>query len=69
MILIIYAPPRYGKTILMTHFANIVAFDRQRMRSMQNEIVLKQASGFDSIKTIPNHCVAANYDITMRKFG
>ena len=69
MILIIYAPPRYGKTILMTHFANVVAFDRSRTRSMQNEIVLKQASGFDSIKTIPNHCVAANYDITMRKFG
>ncbi len=69
MILIIYAPPRYGKTILMTHFANMVCFDRQRTRAMQNEIVIKQASGFEHLKTIPQHCVSANYDMTMRKFG
>lgn len=69
MILIIYAPPRYGKTILMTHFANLGAFDRNRTKSMQSEIVLKQSSGFDSLQTIPNHCVSSNYDITMRKFG
>lgn len=69
MILIIYAPPRYGKTILATHFANMVAFDRSRTRAMQNEILTKQANGFESLKTIPNHCVAANYDMRLRKFG
>ena len=36
---------------------------------MQAEILSKQLSGFNAIKTIPPHCVAANYDITMRKFG
>ncbi|MDE7337066.1 MAG: hypothetical protein K2N32_03010 [Clostridia bacterium] len=36
---------------------------------MQSEITYKQANGFTSIKTIPDHCVSANYDITMRKFG
>ena len=69
MILIIYAPPRYGKTILMTHFANIVAFDRPRTRAMESEIHLKQASGFENLKTIPKHCVSANYDMVLRKFG
>lgn len=69
MILIIYAPPRYGKTILMTHFANVVCYDRSRTRSMQNEILLKRANGFENLKTIPNHCVASNYDMQLRKFG
>lgn len=69
MILIIYAPPRYGKTILMTHFANVVAFDRPRTRAMESEIQLKQASGFENLKTIPKHCVSANYDMVLRKFG
>lgn len=69
MILIIYAPPRYGKTVLMSHFANMVCFDRSRTRSMQNEILLKRSNGFENLKTIPNHCVAANYDLSMRKFG
>lgn len=69
MIVIITAPPRTGKTCLMTHIATTIGFDRSRTRLMQKEIAFKQASGFTSIKTIPNHCVSANYDITMRKFG
>lgn len=69
MILIIYAPPRFGKTILATHFANIVAYDRSRTRLMQGEILTKQANGFENLKTIPNHCVASNYDMQLRKFG
>lgn len=66
---IVFAPPRYGKTVFCVNEANIAGFDRQRNRSMQNEIVLKQASGFEAIKTVPQHCVASNIPITMRKFG
>ncbi len=66
---IITAPPRYGKTSLMTYKACQVAFDRSRTRLMQSEISNKIANGFINIKTIPQHCVSANYDITLRKFG
>ena len=69
MITIIFAPPRTGKTCFLTHTACVTAFDRQRNRAMQNEIASKIANGFDGIHTIPTHCVAANYDIIMRKFG
>ncbi len=69
MIMIIFAPPRTGKTCFLTHMANMTAFDRQRNRAMQAEIMNKMANGFDGLKTIPLHCVSANYDITMRKFG
>lgn len=69
MIGILFAPPRTGKTCLMTHMANMAAFDRQRNRAMQLEIMNKRANGFDGIQTIPVHCVSANYDMTMRKFG
>ena len=67
MITIIFAPPRTGKTVFMTHQANICAFDRQRNRAMANEIMQKQNNGFSKL-TIPIHCVSANYDITHRKF-
>ncbi len=69
MITIVFAPPRYGKTCFITHMANLVAFDRQRNRAMQNELILKIRSGFTGIATIPQHCVSANYDISLRKFG
>ena len=69
MITIIFAPPRTGKTCFLTHTASQIAFDRLRNRAMQNEIACKIANGFDGIRTIPTHCVSANYDITMRKFG
>lgn len=69
MITIVFAPPRTGKTCFLTHMACVTAFDRQRNRSMQREIRNKQESGFNGIQTIPTHCVSANYDITMRKFG
>ncbi len=68
-IYILTAPPRYGKTSLMTHWANEVAFNRGRTRLMQAEIQNKIDSGFASLKTIPNNCVSANYALTMRQFG
>ncbi len=66
---ITFAPPRTGKTCYNTHMANLAAFDRERTCLMQKEIMLKQSNGFDAIKTIPPHCVSANYDISLRKFG
>ncbi len=69
MITILFAPPRTGKTCLLTHIACTVAFDRERNRAMRNEILKKHFNGFAEINTMPIHCVSANYDITMRKFG
>lgn len=67
MITIIFALPRFGKTVLMTHLLNVIAFDRERYKLMLSEINLKNASGFNF--SAPKHCVAANYDIKLRKFG
>ncbi len=68
MITIIFAPPRTGKTCFMTHIARQRAFDRERNRLMAREIIYKKQNGFDKIKTIPIHCVSANYDMTFKKF-
>ncbi len=68
MITIIFAPPRTGKTCFMTHCLVQTMFDRQRNLAMQNEILQKQQNGFKNIKTIPIHCVSANYDITGKQF-
>ena len=56
-ITIIFAPPRTGKTCFMTHIARETCFDRNRNRSMQQDILLKQQNGFNSLKTIPQHCI------------
>lgn len=68
MITVIFAPPRTGKTVLMTHIANGYAFDRVRNTLMRREILRKRASGFMSLDTIPTHCVSANYDMSFHKF-
>ena len=68
MITIIFAPPRYGKTCFMTHVLNCYAFDRERNKFMQREILQKMQNGFENIKTVPIHCSSANYDITFKKF-
>jgi len=52
----------------MTHCAREKMFDRQRNRAMQYEIMQKRKNGFRNLKTIPIHCVSANYDITGRQF-
>ena len=51
----------------MTHLLNTYAFDRQRTRKMEQEILSKNANGFNL--TIPKHCVSSNYAITFHKFG
>ncbi len=68
MITIIFAPPRTGKTCYMTHIANGYAFDKERNRAMAREITSKINSGFSGIKTIPKHCVSANYDMTFSRY-
>lgn len=67
-ITIVYAPPRTGKTVFLTHVATQLMFNRERNRLMQQEIYNKQQNGFTNIKTIPEHCVSSNYDITGHKF-
>ena len=66
MITIIFAPPRYGKTSLMTHLLNEYAFNSDYNRQMQQEIIHKNANGFDL--SIPQHCVASNYDCVFKRF-
>lgn len=67
MITIIFAPPRKGKTVYMTHRLNCLAFDRERTKNMNNELALKNANGFNL--SLQPHCVSANYDVCCRKFG
>mgnify|MGYP006955114136 CR=1 FL=1 len=69
MITIIFAPPRTGKTCFMTHMLYMHAFDRTRNRQMRLELENKIQNGFTNIKTIPIHCVSANYDCKFKKFG
>ncbi len=66
-ITIIFAPPRTGKTAFMTYLANEYAFDRERIRSMINEIEQKNLNGFNL--NIPSSVVCSNYDIEFIKFG
>lgn len=66
MILILFAPPRYGKTSLMTHLLNEYAFNCEHNRLMRKEIAKKNANGFNL--SIPQHCVASNYNCLFKRF-
>lgn len=68
MITIIFAPPGYGKTCFLTFCAVQNMFNRERNYAMKMEIMNKIQNGFENIKTIPKHCVSANYSITGKKF-
>ena len=68
MITIIFGPPRIGKTAFMVYMLNNIAYDNARNRAMQNVIMSKNTyDGFNL--TIPEHCVAANFEIAFRKQG
>lgn len=43
-------------------------FDRERNLAMENEIESKIQNGFENIKTIPPHCVSANYEVVGKRF-
>jgi len=66
-ITIIFAPPRTGKTCFMTHVLNESAFNRDRIKRMQRELISKNNNGFNL--SIPKHCVSSNYCIGCKKFG
>ena len=68
MITIIFAPPRTGKTAFMTYMARESAFNRERNKLMQHELLSRKINGFNKIKTIPVHCVSSNYDMVFKKF-
>lgn len=64
---IIFGKIRVGKTALMTHLLNLVAFDRNRYKLMRQEINNKNDKGFNL--TLPECCCSANYEINFRRFG
>lgn len=69
MITIIFAPPRTGKTCFLTHIARERAFDRERNKCMQREILQKRANGFTELAIIPMHSVSTNYTMVLQKYG
>ena len=66
MITIIFAPPRYGKTALMSHILNTYMYDYERTKKMQNAIAELNSQGYHF--DVPDNCVSANYDINGYKF-
>lgn len=67
MITIIFGPPRIGKTAFMVHLLRQRVFDRERNRAMQMTLAEKNRNGFNL--TIPEHCVASNFEIKFTKTG
>lgn len=53
----------------MTHIARETAFDKERNARMRREIRQKISDGFTNLKTVPTHCVSANYGMSLCKFG
>ena len=68
MITEIFGQIGYGKSAFLTHMLREYAFDRDRNRQMRAAIIADNATS-DIQRTIPPHCVSANYDCTFRKFG
>lgn len=66
---IIFAPPKVGKTLNMVCVANTIAFDRERTKLMRKELIKLIENGFTKIKTIPPHCVSANFNMNLRRYG
>ena len=66
MITIIFAPPRTGKTCLMTYIACEKAFDRERNKLMTREIINKQNNGF---KNRADYNQIANYVYTQQEIN
>lgn len=66
MIEIFFGPPGVGKTSCMVACGNSYAFNKNRNRAMQFEVMRKNTNGFNL--TIPRHCVSANFDVIFKKF-
>lgn len=67
MIYIVFGSPGAGKTAFLAHQANMYAFDKDRNIKMRLDIQRKNLMGFHI--TCPPHCVSANFDLKMKKFG
>ena len=65
-ICIIFAPPRTGKTALLTALLNEFAFDYERNKKMRRQIEQLNENGFEL--SIGQHCVYSNYDINFKKY-
>lgn len=57
-----------GKSVFLTHILRDYAFDKDRNRQMRFAIAADNATS-DIERTIPPHCVSANYECTFHKFG
>ena len=66
MIFIIYGPPGAGKTSLLVSILNSYVWNSEHNNSMRKEIYRLNSNGFNL--TCPNHCVSANFPITLKKF-
>ena len=67
MITIIFAPPGFGKTVFMSYLLTLSCFDSDRFFNMRDEILSKNANGFNL--SIPETFVSANYNLTMQLEG
>lgn len=66
-ITIIFAPPRTGKTALMTKLLTDLAFDNERIRACKKEIETLNNGGFNY--SYPGYITACNYELEMHKYG
>jgi hypothetical protein len=56
-----------GKTTLLTYYLLSAMLDQERYRFMVREINKRSVNRAEPLP-IPNHCVFANYDFTLRRF-
>lgn len=68
MIFEIFGQIGSGKSVFLTHTLHEFAFDTERNRQMRVAIAADNAES-NKKRTIPPHCVSANYACTFRKFG
>jgi hypothetical protein len=69
-ITIIFGKPRIGKTALMTFLGSQFVFDRNRYKSMYNEIDLLNAGNFNNGNlSKPSNVLFSNYGIIAHKYG
>lgn len=63
---ILFAPPGFGKTSLLTHMMNVICFDYERKRNMQKAVEKMLNAGFNV--SMPLHCATTNYEVGFHQF-
>lgn len=66
MITIVFGIPGAGKTCLLTYIANCYAYNRERFKNMEKDIIKLNNGGFNL--SVPDHPVFSNYPIHFKKF-